>query len=352
VARASRNEPAPESRLPGERLAWSGVPWLAAARRQVAGARRDGRLPHAILLHGPEGGGQAALALWTAQLALCESVQDEPCGHCGSCVLFLAGNHPDFHGVSIEEKATVIKVDQVRELCSTLAMKSFRGRAKVGLLEPADRMNINANNALLKTLEEPSQETLLILVASRLDRLARTVVSRCQRLRIRQPPLEEALAWLRSTEDRDDWPALLEMAAGAPLRALELAGSGTGELAREMAACIPPARAGGFDPLGLADAWSKDRPGDRLAWLENWLSGWIRAGAAVSDAVNNNRDNALPSLPSRLNMKAAFELLDRVREARALQEGSLNTLLLFEDLLVGFSEAFAGGIAARSDTKV
>lgn len=351
MARANRNEAAPESRLPGERLRWSGVAWLEPARRQVASARRDGRLPHAILLHGPEGGGQAALALWTAQLALCESAQDEPCGHCGSCVLFLAGNHPDFHGVSIEESATVIKVDQVRELCATLAMKSFRGRTKVGLLEPADRMNTNSNNALLKTLEEPPQETLLILAASRLDRLARTVVSRCQRLRVRQPAIPESLAWLQAREERDDWPALLAMAAGAPLRALELAASGTGDLAREMAATIPPPRGSGFDPLGFADAWSKDRPADRLAWLENWLSGWIRASAAVSDAVNNNRDNALPSLPSRPNMRAAFELLDRVREARALQEGSLNTLLLFEDLLVGFAEAFAGGIAARSDTK-
>jgi DNA polymerase-3 subunit delta' len=351
LARASHNEPAPESRLPGERLGWSGVPWLDAARRQIAGARRDGRLPHAILLYGPDGGGQAALALWTAQLALCESAQDEPCGHCGSCVLFLAGNHPDFHGVSIEEKATVIKVDQVRALCATLSMKSFRGRAKVGLLEPADKMNINANNALLKTLEEPPQETLLILVASRLDRLARTVISRCQRLRIRQPPVPAALAWLQGREDRDDWPALLALAAGAPLRALELAASGTGDLAHEMQAAIPPPRGSAFDPLGLAEAWSKDRPADRLAWLEDWLSGRIRGAATVSDAVNNNRDNALPSLPVRLNMRTAFELLDRVREARALQEGSLNTLLLFEDLLVGFAEAFSGGIAARSDTK-
>jgi len=351
VARASRNEPAPESRLPGERLSWCAVPWLDAARRQIVGARRDARFPHAILLHGPEGGGQQALALWTAHLALCESALDEPCGHCGSCVLFLAGNHPDFHGVSLEEGVKVIKVDQVRELSATLAMKSFRGRAKVGLVDPADRMNANSNNALLKTLEEPSQDTLLILVASRLDRLARTVVSRCQRLRIHQPAIPESLAWLQAREERDDWPALLAMAAGAPLRALELAASGTGELAREMAAALPPPRGSAFDPLGLADAWSKDRPADRLAWLESWLSGWIRASAAVSDAVNNNRDNGLPSLPGRPNMRAAFELLDRVREARALQEGSLNTLLLFEDLLVGFAEAFAGGIAARSDTK-
>jgi len=349
VARASPAQDAAEARLPGDRLRWAGVPWLEAPRRQVSAARCEGRLPHAILVHGPLGGGQSALALWTAQLLLCETALDQPCGRCASCVLFLAGNHPDFHGVSIEEKASYIKVDQVRDLCATLAMTSYRGRAKVGLVEPADRMNINSNNALLKTLEEPPEDTLLILVASRLDRLARTVVSRCQRIRVSQPTTREALAWLEEQEARDDWSGLLAMAAGAPLQALDLAASGAGELTRDMAAAIPPRRPTAFDPLALADTWSKDRPADRLAWLENWVSAQVREAATGSDAVNNNRDNSLPSAPAGLNIRAAFELLDRVREARSLQERSLNTLLLFEDLLVGFAEAFAGGIAVRPE---
>lgn len=338
-----------ETRLTGEDLRLAGVPWLVAPRRQLVSARREGRLPHGLLLHGPRGGGQWPLALWTAQLVLCESRDLEaPCGRCGSCTLFLAGNHPDFRQVTLEEKASFLKVDQVRELCTALAMRSYRGGFKVGLLEPADRMNINANNALLKTLEEPPEDTVLILVATRLDRLARTVISRCQRLRIVQPGGREALAWLQGQQSREDWPDLLSMAAGAPLCALELAASGTGDLAKEMAGCIPPLRIAAFDPLGLADAWSKDRPGERLAWLENWLSALIRAH---SDAVNDNRDNGLPSPAGRPNMRAAFELLDRVRDARALHQGSLNTLLLFEDLLVGFAEAFAGGIAVRADNQ-
>lgn len=347
--RTGEDDGTADARLPGDDLRLAGVPWLVAARRQLVSARREGRLPHAVLLHGPRGGGQWPLALWTAQLVLCERRDLEaPCGRCGSCILFLAGNHPDFHPVTLEEKASFLKVDQVRELCTALAMRSFRGGFKVGVLEPADRMNINSNNALLKTLEEPPEDTVLILVATRLDRLARTVISRCQRLRIVQPGSAQALAWLQEQQSSEDWPELLSMAAGAPLCALELAASGTGDLAKEMASCIPPLRISAFDPLGLAEAWSKDRPGERLAWLENWLSARIRGH---SDAVNDNRDNGLPSSAGRPNMRAAFELLDRVRDARALHEGSLNTLLLFEDLLVGFAEAFAGGIAVRADNQ-
>ena len=333
-----------------ERMQACAAPWLADARAGIAAARRGGRLPHGLLLHGLTGVGQSALALWAAQLALCEKDLDTPCGRCGSCQLFLAGNHPDFHEVGLEEDASFIKVDQVRDLCGKLAMRSYRGGAKVGLIDPADRMNVNSNNALLKTLEEPPEETLLLLVGSRTDRLAPTVVSRCQRVRIAPPDPAAGLAWLGGIEARRDWPSLLSLAAGAPLRAAELAGSGTAELARDMAASLQPGPRTGLDPLTLAESWSKDRPAERLAWLEHVLQCWIREGCS-SDAVNNNRDNALPSPPARLNMRAAFELLDRVREARTLQEGSINTLLLFEDLLVGFAEAFAGGSAVRPETQ-
>jgi DNA polymerase-3 subunit delta' len=266
-------------------------------------------------------------------------------------VLFLAGNHPDFHPTGIEEKASFIKVDQIRDLCSRLAMRSFRGAAKVALIDPADRMNPSSHNALLKTLEEPTDDTLLLLTATRIDRLPPTVASRCQRIRIPAPPAGNAVAWLQSRAARDDWPQLLALAAGAPLRALELAESGAGELLQDMAAALPGPPASAFDPFGLAEAWSKDRPADRLAWLEWWLESRIRRWATVSDVVNNNRDNDLPSVPAEPNIRTAFALLERVRDARAQLEGPLNSLLLFEDLLVSFAEAFAGSTVARPETQ-
>jgi DNA polymerase-3 subunit delta' len=351
----ARKQPTATQVDPADRravLAKAGAPWLGPQRHQLLAARRESRLPHGILLHGTAGAGQTGLALWTAHMALCENAAKAPCGRCASCILFLAGNHPDFYLLELEEKASFIKVDQVRELCAKLALRSFRGAGKVGVIDPADKMNIQANNALLKTLEEPPEETLLILSASRLDRLPRTVISRCQRMKLLTPATDDAIAWLNGTIRRDDWKDLLGLAAGAPFRALEMAEEGAGELSGEMGRILAEAvGAGPFDPLGVAASWSKDRPADRLAWLERWVEESIRAEASGGDVVNNNRDFCLPTAGVGLNIRAAFALLDRLRDARALLEGSLNTQLMFEDLLVQLVETLAGRTAGRTESQ-
>ena len=351
MARRAASDATEQARRPGEVLALADVPWLAEPRSRLVAARAEGRLPHALLLHGPEEGGQLPLALWLAQWLLCDQGGDRPCGHCASCELFLAGNHPDFHWVGMETGASVIKVDQIRELADKLALRSYRGASKVGLIEPADRMNISSNNALLKTLEEPPEDTIMLLAAARIDRLPATVLSRCQRIRIPQPAPERAVGWLQGQSSGEDWPALLGLAGGAPIKALALAGAGVGELAAEMQQVLRATGRGALDAFALAASWSKDRPAERLAWLECWLESQIRSGYGLSDAVNNNRDNALPTGRAALNIRSAFALLDRVRDARALLEGSLNTQLLFEDLLTAFGEAFAGrGVPRTGNT--
>lgn len=348
MARRAASGATEQARQPGEALALADVPWLDGPRSRLVSARAEGRLPHALLLHGPEDGGQLPLALWLAQWLLCGQGGDRPCGHCASCELFLAGNHPDFYWVGAEPGASVIKVDQIRGLSDKLALRSYRGASKVGLIEPADRMNISANNALLKTLEEPAEDTVMLLAAVRIDRLPATVLSRCQRIRVAQPAPEQALAWLQGQSSGEDWPELLALAGAAPIKALALAAAGVGELAAEMQQALRGAGRASQDAFALAAAWSKDRPAERLAWLACWLESQIRGGYDLSDAVNNNRDNALPTGRAPLNMRSAFALLDRVRDARSLLEGSLNTQLLFEDLLTAFGEAFAGRQVPRA----
>jgi len=349
VARKTKPAPAETWPGPGEILASATVSWLDAGRHQLLSAIRDERLPHGLLIHGPADIGQSGLAVWAAQLALCDVPSRAPCGECAGCRLFLAGNHPDFRTVKIEDKASVIKVDQVRELCTALSLKSYRGGRKVGIIDPADKMNAFSFNALLKTLEEPPEDTLLVLVAARIDRMPRTVVSRCQRIRIQVPAAGEAIEWLEGRASRDDWPVLLALAGGAPARALALAEAGMAELAEETRALFGRRH---IDPVGLADAWSRDRPAERLAVLEYQLEQCLRAGLGVrSDVVNNNRDLSLPSDRSGVNITSAFGLLDRTRDARALLDTSLNTQLLLEDLLVGLAEALVGRDAGRMETQ-
>jgi DNA polymerase III subunit delta' len=206
--------------------------------------RRGERLPHALLLHGVRGVGKLALAERMAQGLLCESADRarRPCGACDACRWFLAGNHPDFRRLEPEalskqegaeeegtetpkrtkKPSTEIKVDQVRELADFLYVGSHRGGLRVALVYPAEDMNPNAANALLKGLEEPPAGAMFLLVSHSPARLLPTVRSRCVAIPVPVPPREAALKWLsgQGVKDAERW---LAYAGGAPLRALDYA---------------------------------------------------------------------------------------------------------------------------------
>ena len=142
------------------------LPWLAGAQGRIRQAAAAGRLPHSLLILSVPGLGAEHLARWTAAFALCESADGRPCGECPSCALLRADTHPDLARVLLEEDAQQIKVDQVRQLIDALTTKSYRGGHKVGMIEGAEALNVNGANAFLKTLEEPTQNTMLIMTAS------------------------------------------------------------------------------------------------------------------------------------------------------------------------------------------
>ena len=200
------------------------------------GARLE-RLPHALLIYGPQGVGKLALAERAAQLLLCEG-SARPCNTCDACRWFLAGNHPDFRRMEPEalwlekpEKPSIeIKVDQVRELADFLYIGSHRGRLRVALVHPAEHMNENAANALLKGLEEPPAGAVFILVSHRPAQLLPTIRSRCVAIPVPIPRPESALEWL-SKEGLKDPQRWLAYAGGAPLRAVEYAARGPAPLA-------------------------------------------------------------------------------------------------------------------------
>jgi DNA polymerase III subunit delta' len=195
--------------------------------------RRLERLPHALLFYGPRGVGKLELAERASQLLLCEGAGPRPCGACDACRWFLAGNHPDFRRVEPEvlwaekpeKPSLVIKVEQVRELADFLYVGSHRGRLRVALVHPAEDMNENAANALLKGLEEPPAGAVFILVADRPAQLLPTIRSRCVAVPVPLPPREAALEWLagQGLKEPERW---LAYAGGAPLLAVEQAAYG------------------------------------------------------------------------------------------------------------------------------
>jgi DNA polymerase-3 subunit delta' len=200
-------------------------------------ALRAERLPHALLLFGPRGVGKLALAERIAQLLLCEG-QKKPCGACDGCRWFLGGNHPDFRRIAPEslwlekpeKPSIVIKVEQVRELSEFLYIRSHRAGRRVALVHPAEDMNENAANALLKGLEEPPAAAVFILVSHRPAQLLPTIRSRCIAVPVPLPSRAVAAEWLaqQGVKDPQRW---LAYAGGAPLRAVEHAAQGVAPLA-------------------------------------------------------------------------------------------------------------------------
>ena len=213
------------------------LPW----NLPVLDSLRRADLPHALLVHGVQGAGKLALAEQFAQLVLCEAADPaaRPCGLCDGCRWYLGGNHPDFRRVEPEALAPPraeeeegaasakraakpsmeIKVDQIRELADFLNLGSHRGRRRLALVHPAEDMNANAANALLKGLEEPPPGAMFILVSHRPASLLPTIRSRCIAVPVALPPRPAALKWLESqgVKDAARW---LAYAGGAPLRAL------------------------------------------------------------------------------------------------------------------------------------
>lgn len=220
--------------------------------------RQVERLPHALLLHGPQGVGKLQLAERFAQFLLCEARErgTVPCGGCDGCRWFVAGNHPDLRFVepeAIARQAAIedsegtqkqkgkpsveIRIEQIRGLADFLNIGSHRGGRRVAIVHPAEAMNAHASNALLKSLEEPPAGAFFLLVSHRPSRLLATIRSRCVPAPVPLPGAGAALAWLEALGVREG-ARRLAFAGGAPLRALEDASGERGARADVMLRAI------------------------------------------------------------------------------------------------------------------
>ncbi len=338
----------PPEIAPALRLA--AVPWLAPVRARLQSMHGQARLPHALLIFGQPGSGQTEFGLWLAQLLLCSSKATRPCETCVDCKLHVAGNHPDFHWVGVAADKKEISIEQMRSLSATLSFRSYRGGAKAALIAPAEAMNIKSFNALLKTLEEPCDDTFLMLATSRSDRMPRTIASRCMRQRLPLPATGEALEWLAADAPGKDWKSLLALANGAPFLAREYAESGLETLDPEMREAVEQGIQGHLDIVGRAKAWAAKEPAARLFWLESWLTGCLKEAGLGSDLPGGNRLPWLRLAGRESKIQAGYRLLDELREARRLVGSSLVTQLLFEGLLVSLAALLGGGPSKRQES--
>jgi DNA polymerase-3 subunit delta' len=313
--------------------------------------------------------GKNAFATWLAQFLFCAdpSAEGAACGHCQGCRLFAAGSHPDLHVVQPEviykssgtlmaqyalryppaekskesKDSTAIRIDQIRSLTEAAQTRPQIGACTVMLLSPADTMNVNAANSLLKLLEEPPANNYLILVADRPARLPATIRSRCAHMEFRIPSADTALAWLQTRGLSDANARLqLELARGAPLAAFALAESSFLDQRKALVDDLEKLASGQGDPLVCAAHWKPFGADRCLLWLQGWLSDLILTAMQVRRARLHNPDlgTHLQAIEKRLDLKQLILFSDGVARGRSLLGGPLDEQLLLEDLLIRWTD--------------
>ena len=185
-------------------------------------SKQDNNLSHAYLLSGIEGIGLTEFANQMANDLLCKNQGLSACNNCISCNLFSRNSHPDLFYISVPEDKKEISVDQIRELNKKLFETSHQSGFKVALIERAEKLNISSFNALLKTLEEPPANTVLILTTNEKNRLPATILSRCRKIDFVTPTSVVGINWLKQQLPQADEPLLkkaLRVNWSAPLKA-------------------------------------------------------------------------------------------------------------------------------------
>ena len=336
-------------------------PWHQASwQRLVAiGERRA----HAMLFAGAPGQGKRSFTESFAAHLLCEQpvAGGIPCEHCAGCRLRLSGNHPDLirvipaadegeaQAVTANGKSkpsTQIVIEQVRQLRERLEVSSHQGGIRVVLIDPAEAMNRNTANALLKLLEEPPPQTVFLLVSAAPRGLLPTIRSRCQQWDFPRPDRAHTAQWLGDQTESGE--ALLALCGGMPVAAADLAkADGEALRARFLADVLSVPRK---DPLMLAgdwDAWLRPKKGSSgafdLARLADWMLRWMWDLTATllggTARYFPDRQSDLSVLADGANRAAMLDCYNTCMQIRRAVGHPLNTRLLLEDMLLRYARA-------------
>jgi DNA polymerase-3 subunit delta' len=329
------------------------APWNLSAWANLDARRRRGALPHAILLAGPAGLGKREFADAFAQALLCNSPRDDghACGTCRACGFFTAGTHPDLIRINLElrddgKPRTELTVEQMRNLSERLTLTAQFGGAQVVLVDPADAMNINASNALLKTLEEPSAGTIITLVADHPSRLSATIRSRCQRIEFRVPETQQAQQWLAAQGiDARSAREALAASGGNPGLALSWSKNDALKLRGETAKDLRELNAGVASAYDVAQRWSRDDCDLRLRFAASLVQQQGSAQAQGGPAMSAGGPLALTRAVDLSKLAAWF---DRANRTRDLLRGPLRPELAVFELLGNWTVAPNPGIQRGS----
>ena len=338
-------------------------PWQAASWQQLQQMRAN--LPHAILFHGPVGIGKVALAERFAQSLLCEQVQPDghACGQCVSCGWFAKYSHPDYRrlrpetldeadeaasdvasgeepeeaksGSSTRKASKIIKIGQVRALADFANISTHRQGRRVVLLYPAEALNTESANALLKTLEEPHPGTIFLLVAGNLEDLLPTILSRCRKFALPLPSRADSLQWLQAqgVTDAENW---LAEQGGAPLAAFEMAHAGGREEMDEFLRQLATPSVEGA--LKAAERMQKTPAVQLVAWLQRWLYDIFSLKFTGVVRYYPRYRKELAALAEHADAVTLLKMLKSASARNQIAEHPLAPRLFVEDMLLEYMQ--------------
>lgn len=316
--------------------AWQMEHWLRVGQQAA-----DQKLPHALMLAGHRGIGKRHFALAFSYLMLCLSpINNVPCGRCKGCELNLASTHPDLYVLEPEDGSRVIKIDQVRRLTEFLAKTSQQGGKKVAIIQPGEGLNVNAANALLKSLEEPSGNSLLLVVSHEPSQVMATIRSRCQRIDFSLPSNAESLTWLAPLVVGQSPQYLLDCVGGAPLDALSLMDGDALEQRQVLSSGLLNLAYSRSSALDFAAQLQRGEPLVVVESVMQHVQRGLRAGALqveeqalpTDEEQERQLERVLAAIPSAI----AFRFWDKLVSVKRqlLSASNPNKQLLLEELLM------------------
>lgn len=339
------------------------LPWHHSDWQRIAGSTAAQH--HGLMLSGHPGIGKREFGVRLAQRLLCsQATAGDPCGSCQDCRLFQSGTHPDFHvltseyesvngrielvgqyseryqdGIARDKKvnpAQIIPVDQIRSLIDRFYQSSHISANRVALVMPADRLNINASNALLKVLEEPPEGAFFVLVADQPGLLPSTIRSRCVMETLTRPDTEAANQWLTERGASAEAIALASEGVEGPIQILQK--DQTGELAQQQKnlSGLLAVMNGRQDPVELASAMSKQEIVPLLHWMQQVLVLMIKWQCGGQTPCWSGKSGLDLTSVSNEKLHAVY---DKISRYRSMARDQLNPQLALEELLIALQRA-------------
>jgi DNA polymerase-3 subunit delta' len=317
-------------------------PWQHSAWNDLLNYYRSDNLPHALILSGGEGIGKFDLACIFANALLCTAFKKDACLTCRSCELFASNNHPDFYTITVEKGSDVIKIDQIRRLVEQLAQTPKISMRQVVVIRAAEKMNIAAANALLKTLEEPKGEVVFLLTSSKLHQLPATIRSRCQLQSCVTDNDEAGLKWLlMQIPDEPTAKLLWHVSNKSPLFARDLFEASYLKVRDVILQGMYDIYKKNKSPVDIAKVVSAF---DTMLILQSWMSLMIdlwqmKWDITLNSLTNQDQFKTIAVFAPLFEVKAIERFHHLLLEAINAEQSqfNLNKVLLLDNLWIQFS---------------